>query len=286
MQGRSLPPAPSAYGRELRLACQPCWGWCLGGAFECRLPWCWRIASEGNLVRMVLCLWRLGRGPWWIHFWIGPIEFWLCCWHPCVSVLWILGEPPYVVLVLGSNVVPKGLWIAVLFGCQENFVYVLPVSLPQLLLENLSIFFVDVPVSCLFGSLGLIGHATFSSTLPTKQGTFPWRSLKVIIRLADNMLAYNVLLTFPERNNITSSYSTSIGLWKIISTGPYLISKENIIFDKVVIWWLFANVPRMLGENVLLTRFEYQRFNGTTKVDTIHIVYILVIIRLYLHIPY
>ena len=31
----------------------------------------------------------------------------------------------------------------------------------------------------------------------------------------------------------------------------------------------------MLGENVLLTRFEYQRFNGTTKVDTIHIVYIL-----------
>ena len=43
----------------------------------------------------------------------------------------------------------------------------------------------------------------------------------------------------------------------------------------MVIWWLFANVPRMLGENVLLTRFEYQRFNGTTKVDTIHIVYIL-----------
>ena len=50
--------------------------------------------------------------------------------------------------------------------------------------------------------------------------------------------------------------------------------------------WLFANVPRMLGENILLTRFEYQRFNGTTKVDTINIVYILVIIRLHLHIPY
>ena len=42
----------------------------------------------------------------------------------------------------------------------------------------------------------------------------------------------------------------------------------------------------MLGENILLTRFEYQRFNGTTKVDTIHIVYILVITRLHLHIPY
>ena len=66
----------------------------------------------------------------------------------------------------------------------------------------------------------------------------------------------------------------------------YLVSKENIIFDKVVIWWLFGNVPRMLGENVLLTRFEYQRFNGTTKGDTIHIVYILVIIRIHLHIPY
>ena len=93
-QGWSLPPAPSAYGRELRPARQPCWGWCLGGAFERRLPWCWRMASEGNLVRMVLCLWRLGRGPWWIHFWIGLKEFWLCRWHPCVSVLWILGEPP------------------------------------------------------------------------------------------------------------------------------------------------------------------------------------------------
>ena len=62
--------------------------------------------------------------------------------------------------------------------------------------------------------------------------------------------------------------------------------KRKIIFDKVVIWWLFANVPRMLGENVQLTRFEYQRFNRTTKVDTIHIVYTLVIIRLHLHIPY
>ena len=37
----------------------------------------------------------------------------------------------------------------------------------------------------------------------------------------------------------------------------YLILNENIIFDKVVIWWLFANVPRMLRENALLTRFEY-----------------------------
>ena len=62
--------------------------------------------------------------------------------------------------------------------------------------------------------------------------------------------------------------------------------KENIIFDKVVIWWLFANVPRMLGEIVLLTRFEYQRFNGTTKVDAIDNVYILVIIRSHLHISY
>ena len=62
--------------------------------------------------------------------------------------------------------------------------------------------------------------------------------------------------------------------------------KRKIIFDKVVIWSLFANVPRVLGENGLLIRFEYQRFNGTTKVDTIHIVYILVIIRLHLHIPY
>ena len=43
---------------------------------------------------MVLCLWRLRRGPWWIHFWIGLKEFWLCRWHSCVSVLWILGEPP------------------------------------------------------------------------------------------------------------------------------------------------------------------------------------------------
>ena len=42
----------------------------------------------------------------------------------------------------------------------------------------------------------------------------------------------------------------------------------------------------MLGENILLTRFEYQRFNWTTKVDTIHIVYILVITRLHLHTPY
>ena len=46
-----------------------------------------------------------------------------------------------------------------------------------------------------------------------------WR-LKIM--LADNMLAYNVLLTFPERYDITSSYSTSIGLWKINSTGPIL----------------------------------------------------------------
>ena len=121
-------------------------------------------------------------------------------------------------------------------------------------------------------------------------GNVPQRSLKVMIRLADNMLAYNVLLTFTERYDITSSYSFNIWLWKINSTGPilqqsYLISKENIIFDKVFIWWLFSNVPRMLAENVLLTRFEYQRFNGTTKVDTIHIEYILVI-RLHLHIPY
>ena len=35
----------------------------------------------------------------------------------------------------------------------------------------------------------------------------------------------------------------------------------------------------MLGENILLTWFEYQRFNRTTKVDTIHSVYILVIVR-------
>ena len=42
----------------------------------------------------------------------------------------------------------------------------------------------------------------------------------------------------------------------------------------------------MLGENILLTRFEYQWFNGTTKVDTIHIVYILMITRLHLHIHY
>ena len=55
--------------------------------------------------------------------------------------------------------------------------------------------------------------------------------------------------------------------------------KENLIFDKLVIWWLFANVPRMLLGNVLLTQFEYQRFYGTTKVDTIHSVYILVLIR-------
>ena len=44
----------------------------------------------------------------------------------------------------------------------------------------------------------------------------------VIIRLADNMLAYNVLLAFPERYDTTSSYSTSIGLWKFNSTGLIL----------------------------------------------------------------
>ena len=44
----------------------------------------------------------------------------------------------------------------------------------------------------------------------------------VIIRLADNTLAYNVLLAFPERYDTTSSYSTSIGLWKFNSTGLIL----------------------------------------------------------------
>ena len=65
-----------------------------------------------------------------------------------------------------------------------------------------------------------------------------------------------------------------------------LFDLQNIIFDKVVIWRLFANVPRMLGENVLLTGFEYQRFNGTTKVDAIHIVYIWVINRSHLYVSY
>ena len=105
------------------------------------------------------------------------------------------------------------------------------------------------------------------------------------------MLSYNVFITFPERYCITSSYSTSIRLWKIHLTGPisqqfYLILKENIICDKLVVWWLFANVPRMLEENILLARFEYQRYNETTEIDAIHIVYILMTIRSHLHISF
>ena len=60
----------------------------------------------------------------------------------------------------------------------------------------------------------------------------------------------------------------------------------KLILDKVVIWWLFGNVPRMLQENVLLTWFECQRFYMTTKDDAIHIVDILVLIKSHLHISY
>ena len=62
--------------------------------------------------------------------------------------------------------------------------------------------------------------------------------------------------------------------------------KRKIIFVKEVILWLFANIPRMLGKNILLTWFECQWFNWTTKVDTIHIVNILVLTRLHPHISY
>ena len=60
--------------------------------------------------------------------------------------------------------------------------------------------------------------------------------------------------------------------------------KRKLILDKVVMWWLFANVPRILQENGLLTWFECQWFYGTTKVEAIHMVYILVLIRSHLHI--
>ena len=51
-------------------------------------------------------------------------------------------------------------------------------------------------------------------------------------------------------------------------------------------WWLFAIVPRIFRDNILLTRFECQRFDETTKADKMHIVYILMLIRSHLHISY
>ena len=42
---------------------------------------------------------------------------------------------------------------------------------------------------------------------------------------------------------------------------------HNLIFDKDVISWLFATVPRKLSKNIPLTWFEYQWFSGTPKVD-------------------
>ena len=55
------------------------------------------------------------------------------------------------------------------------------------------------------------------------------------------------------------------------------VFKRKLCFDKAVIWLSFANIPRMLRDNVLLVPFECQRFNGTTKADAIHVVYILVL---------
>ena len=120
---------------ELHPACQPSWGWCWG-AFECRLSCCWRMAAEGNLVRMVLCLWRLGRGTGWIHNWIAPIEVWFYRWHPCVSILWILGE---LTLCCAGSVIEcsskKGFRLLSSSAARRIFVYMMPVSLLQLLLE-------------------------------------------------------------------------------------------------------------------------------------------------------
>ena len=72
-----------------------------------------------------------------------------------------------------------------------------------------------------------------------------------------------------EKNNLTSPISTIV----------WFDLKINFEFDKEVIQRLFAKVPRMLGKNALLTRFEYQPFSGTTKVGIFHIVNILVLIR-------
>ena len=60
---------------------------------------------------------------------------------------------------------------------------------------------------------------------------------------------------------------------------------RKFIFDKEVVQKLFASVPRTLG-NTYCKLIEYQQCNGTTKIDVIHIVYILVLFRSHLHISY
>ena len=140
--------------------------------------------------------------------------------------------------------------------------------------------------------ISFLGYCIFLRS--TKINARPPKVSSLVDRLSTNVLSaiskteINVLLTFPERYDITSSYPTSIKLWKIYLTSAIFNIrfdfKRKLVLDKVVIWWLFANITRMLLENLLLTRFKCQRFYGTTKVDAIPIVCILVLIRSHLHI--
>ena len=58
---------------------------------------------------------------------------------------------------------------------------------------------------------------------------------------------------------------------------------KTLYLTKILYNGLCANVPKTLGRKALLTLFECQRFNGTTKVDAIHTAYIFVLIRSYIY---